>query len=400
MAYELMLIPFSGGVNEASLFELIEDRVAVFYGSLAYPELTRAEVCAGSSVLMKVSKDHGRTWSDAAPLCTKTGEEIRGYRVSPFRLKSGAIGIMFTGPMSRTGRDGALYFSKSLDEGQTWSAGVPVDPFAVLRNGCTRVLRSGRIVAPIFKWISNVAPHDSELEKNNLCFTWISYSDDEGENWNRSLSELVVIKNEGCGGTYHFEEPVLEELKQDNRVLMYGRTELGRHYLSISEDGGIVWSTPQPGPLAAAYTPTLLRRIPKTDDLLIIWNQATPEEMFSGLSRHRLTAAISKDDGGSWKHFRNLESLNNVAQIDPPPIAPLQVYRRQSNATFGNWRDYFQAPEDKKRYPHAPGPLRICYPDVAFLGDDVLVAYDYSDNEAKRFSTKLRVLPLDWFYQS
>src|SRR5207253_11053738 len=104
---------------------------------------------------MRVSADRGRTWGEAAPLKTARGEDIRGNRTSPVRLRSGAMGLFHTHvPHVLSGRDGPLRFRVSPDEGKTWSDGVFVNPtFAVQRNGTARVHSSGRVGAPVFLWL-------------------------------------------------------------------------------------------------------------------------------------------------------------------------------------------------------------------------------------------------------
>jgi hypothetical protein len=64
------------------------------------------------------------------------------------------------------------------------------------------------------------------------------------------------------------ERPTIAELR-DHRILMYGRTELGRPFQSVSRDGGKSWSNPLAVDVASAYTPPLLVRIPFTHDLLL-----------------------------------------------------------------------------------------------------------------------------------
>jgi hypothetical protein len=175
---------------------------------------------------------------------------------------------------------------------------------------------------------------------------------------------------------------------------MYGRTELGCFYQSTSTDDGVSWSVPKPVPLAAAYTPPYLVRIAATGDLLLIWDQASSEEIVAGLARHRLSTAISTDDGATWRHFRNLESLDDRTQI-PPTQGPPTVYRM---AHFE-----FLQPVDLKRYPHAPGCSRVCYPDAVFRGNEVAIAYDYGyggpGNLKDGSTTKIKVVSLDWLYE-
>lgn len=382
--FEDYAIAAKKGVQEVTLTQLKDGRYWMLFGEK-------------KRLVGKYSNDHGRTWGETLVVNAVDGSEIPLARdtahLSVVRLRSGRLGMIHGGPLVRTGRDGTILFRSSQDEGKTWSHTVVVDPLcAVCISGNVRVLRTGRIVAPVMNWISPYAGGESEEESNSFCYSWIYYSDDEGKSWKRSLSEQFISLDQGRQGCYAFEEPVLEELK-DGRLLMYGRTELGRQYQTISKDGGTSWSTPQPVQLAASYSNTKLMRIPSTGDLLLIWNQISTEEILSGLSRHRLSTAISKDEGVSWSHFRNLESLDDRAHIESPP-GPPQVYRM---------KDYsYRQPTDIRRYPHAPGCLRICYPTVVFWQDEVAITYDYGyggpgglkDGSA----TKIKIVSLDWLY--
>jgi hypothetical protein len=136
----------------------------------------------------------------------------------------------------------------------------------------------------------------------------------------------------------------------------------------------------------------MLVRIPSTGHVLLIWNQASGEEILAGLSRHRLSTAISEDNGLTWRHFRNLESLDDRARLNPPPSLPY-VYRMV---------DYFYGePVNHERYRHAPGCLRICYPTVVFDGNEVAITYDYGYGVAEfqnASSTKIQILSLSDLY--
>lgn len=348
-------------------------------------------------LFQQVSADGGRTWDESQPVLSQDGSFIFAGSVahgSLLHLKSGALGMVYGGPRSRPGRDGTLLYRTSEDGGKSWSAAIVIDPiFSVCQKGTARVLKSGRILAPVFIWVSPAAGPNSEEEANNLTFSWVFYSDDEGRTWQRSLSELFVTVDQGRRGNYDFEEPCLEELK-DGSLLMFGRTEFGCFYQTISKDGGVSWSVPQPVPLAASYTPPFLIRIPATGDLLLVWNQASTEEILAGLARHRLSTAITNDSGATWHHFRNLESLDDRTEIQPPQ-APPQVYRMKN----------YHYPEtlDQKRYPHAPGCVRICYPTVAFRGNEVAFAYDYGfggpGDLKEGDTTKVKIVSLDWLYE-
>ncbi len=370
-------------VQEAILNRLDDGRLWLLFGE-------------NKRLVGKISKDGGRTWGPVQALTEKGGAPIETGRdnvhLTMLHLKSGRLGIVYGGPYSRPGRDGTLQFRSSADGGATWSPAVVIDPvFSLCRTGGARVLSNGRIAVPAFNWYSPSAGGDSESSQNSICISWVFYSGDEGATWHRSLSEQFVSIDGGRGGCYSFEEPSLEE-RADGTLLMLGRTELGQFYQCTSNDKGVRWSAPQPAPLAASYAPPMLARMPGSADLLVLWNQASAEEIKAGLSRHRLSTAISKDGGATWGHFRNLESMDDRARIETP--ARIEVLR-----STGGYRQ----PADRSRYPRSPGCLRICYPTVVFNGDEVAIAYDYGygvGEFAGRHATRIKVVNKAWFYRA
>jgi len=113
----------------------------------------------------------------------------------------------------------------------------------------------------------------------------------------------------------------------------------------FSKDGGGTWGEAAPSALTGTAAPAAVQRIPTTGDLLAIWNHDV------GSPRHRnpLTAAISRDEGQTWEHFRNIED----------------------------------APDDA-----------YTYPSVTFVGDTALVTYfDYKGG----ISLFLKRIPVAWF---
>jgi sialidase-1 len=347
-------------------------------------------------LMSKTSTDKGRTWGSPQPVLEEDGRPIEtassAAHLRILHLKSGALGMIHGGPRTRPGRDGTILYRMSKNQGATWSAPMAVDPiFAICRTAGARVLTTGRIVVPSFKWFSSFTGGESESESNNICLSWVFYSDDEGTTWKRSLSEMFVSVDQGRQGNFSFEEPSLVEL-QDGRLLMFGRTELGRFYQSISNNGGVSWPAAEPVNLAASYTPPMLVRIPSTGDVLLVWNQASGEEILAGLARHRLSTAISNDGGVTWGHFHNLESLDDRAKLNAPPSTP-HLYRM---VDYG-----YRQPVDRAQYTHAPGCVRICYPTLVFDRNEVAIAYDYGSGVGEfqdAYSTKIQIVSLDWLY--
>ena len=394
--------------------ESTRDRLAGLFQGIAIPpgvrplEASLARLSDGrywllfgheKSLAFKSSSDCGRTWEATSLVATVDATPVTLFRqeanASLFHLPSGDLGMVYGGRPSRPGRFGTLQFRKSKDKGRTWSLPEMVDPhFAVCHIMCARVLRTGRIVVPVFKWYSPDAGDNSAQTGRGFSVSWVIYSDDEGLSWRRSLSELFVSIDQGRQGVYSFEEPCLEELR-DGRLLMFGRTELGRFYQSLSGDGGVTWSRPEPTALAAAYAPPMIVRIPETGDLLLVWNQASTEEIVSGIPRHRLSTAVSKDEGQTWTHFHNLESLDHRSMIRPP--STVQVYRRKGSRDVNKSRQ----PTDFKRYSLVPGFLSVSYPSVVVRKSEVAIAYLYGngpDEGEKGFATKIKILSVKSLY--
>ena len=385
------------------------------------------------------SEDGGQTWGTPGPAMLSTGEPMKGhFGVNLFRLHGGALGMVLVAEAARREFDAdqqsVLTFHRSDDEGGTWSPPVVVNPpnvSASLSQDKTIVLRDGRIVVPVDQYmgtkptrgdpkgVHRLGERFANLERCALVYGFALYSDDEGQTWQRSRSNVIVQLEGGFGGSYSFIEPAIIELA-DGRLMMLGRTNLGSLYRSLSEDRGYTWLAPEPTDLALSPSPCCLRRLPHTGDLLVIWNQASRMEQIEGVYRHRLTCAISRDEGNTWQHHRNLESLDDVVRIEPIVDEMMLM-------------GPIRQPVDRKRYHRAPGPLRCNEPTCTFQEDHAVITYsqilgfegpgtsvirdtyglDVAE-VARRYgftersdrpgyfngNNKLRILPFEWFYEN
>ena len=295
------------------------------------------------------------------------------------RLKAGEVGLAMRSRAQVGAYEGdyhaSLTFSRSADEGETWSTPVQLNPpgaDAVFTNERSTVLVDGRIIVPFYTSFGARPSGDEKTrhcygeafgsaERGGLSYSSAYYSDDEGRTWQRSRNEVMANLENGVKGTFSMGEPAVIEVN-DGRVLMFGRTNLGRFFQSYSDDRGETWNQAQPTELACYPSPLNISRIPATGDLLVIWNQLSAWEIMAGLYRHRLSCAVSSDEGATWRNHRNLESLDDTAHIEPGPIEVIPI---------GKMRQ----PLDRGRYHRAPGPLRYNQPTCTYLGDKVVITY-------------------------
>ena len=356
-----------------------------------------------------VSTDGGKTWSNRRPF----GEGVAGNSIQ--RLRSGKLALSDGGRLWLSG-----------DEGKTWGEARRIHKLGSPLNDTLIQLSSGRLLQPSRTYFGNQAHVGLAYLDAGAYGTWrgqryhaeghghtpeadiagVSYSDDEGGTWkagkkgNRGDSgyhSAVLMgwfgtdgkPTTGDGGVTPADEPCVAETK-DGRVLFFARSTVGRIVQSYSSDGGLTWTPVEPTVLPSSYSSARLRRIPKTGDLMCVWNQVSPEEIRRGYRRGRLSAAISTDSGRTWGHFKTLElsgGLEDVDRVEPGPIEMVVRARK----------DVGELPDDFAYFHYA---------NVRFVGDKVYIMYGRStplagiaERELYKDEQVLRIYPLEWFYR-
>ncbi|MBN2292513.1 MAG: exo-alpha-sialidase, partial [Pirellulales bacterium] len=183
------------------------------------------------------------------------------------------------------------------------------------------------------RWVQPIQRRTKEVRQPGVLL-----SDDDGVTWREVLlpsppphraewpHEGVRWQNYGC-------EPTVIELL-DGKLWMLIRTSQDNHYESFSEDAGESWTKPVPSRFYATNTMPLLFRM-SDNRLLAIWNNSTPlpelnhdnqpelraweragigEDFFT--NRDVLHAAISADDGRTWRGFRELYRNDRRNDVD------------------------------------------------------------------------------------
>ena len=314
-----------------------------FYGGVG-TDWGKARIAA------KTSKNSGHIWSDSFTLVENQGR-MNVMSPSLLRLKSGKLAMIYM--LKNSEADCRVLYLTSSNEGKTWTEPLGVTPsirYWGMNNDRLVQLKSGRVLAPL--WFVD------DWRKSHHTRGVVFYSDDEGQTW-KAGSEVDIPQ-----GPRGVDEPAVVELK-DGRVLMMIRSDLGKVFKSLSSDAGLSWSQPEALPLDSPTAPSSITRIPSTGHLLFIWNNS-PKGAKHTQDRFPLTAAISQDEGKTWGKIRNVDAT--------------------------------------------PG-FTYAYTSLTFLPPkSLLMTYYCSRNDSGKaqgeleegqhlISLKLKILPVQWFYE-
>ena len=387
------------------------------FGKASLVELEGGRILAHALRGFTFSDDGGITWSEGYAGKRANGDNVSSQNL--VRLSGNAIGcvVMRAMPGAQIRADTECVFSTSEDQGKTWS-----DP-VVMNNGRQRAhplkdsiirTRSGRIIQPVYhrmgqgNWHHEEAPFaggyingrfvstDAHFFDPHFSGSYVLYSDDEGKTWQANRDGELFIHLEPDGPCYKATEPSVVEV-EPNKLMMILRTTLGRLFQAWSEDNGETWSRPFPTQLAGTQAPGKVCKLPATGHLLVVWTQVGSEEVRQGLIRARLSSAVSRNDGGMWEFFQNVESILEGTHVEPGPIEttrPQACYPVNSGRPAVGFDTRYARP-----LPANYG--RFSYPSVLALEDRVLITHGYSwhDKHGEQHTgPKLKVLPLSWFY--
>lgn len=288
----------------------------------------------------KTSNDRGRSWGESFVLQENTGK-LNVKHPNLLRLPSGDVLFFYTEWNSRSNR--TVLLRRSLDDCKTWGEPQRLSPtnrITNINNDHVLRLRSGRIVLPAF---SSPSVWDQGDHWQAFCY----YSDDDGRTW-QSSEQRMDLSGRGA------EEPCVVELK-DGSLLALLRTSLGTIHTARSTNGGVTWSKPVATDLPSPAAPPLVKRIPSTGDLLLIWNRNYQRDHHHQGERTPLSAAISRDEGATWERAQDIENV--------------------------------------------PGGA-AAYAAVTFAGEEALVTYYFQPKGFGGASgVRLKAVPTRWFYE-
>lgn len=249
------------------------------------------------------STDQGKTWGQPSVLVAKPQPPAKGGICHPsfLRLANGDILLSYIyNTYPTTPYYGHNYYRRSTDEGKAWTDQYLMTPqagYVIAHNDRIHTLANGRILA-----IAEYKAHMPSTQDHAGYVGMSFFSDDQGYSWQPSTNTVDMYPIE-------FQEADAVELK-DGRILMFGRSYSGHPVRAYSSDNGATWSKGEmisELKMPNAAMPSV-RRIAKTGDLLFIWVSEDSADTDNPQIHRRcaLTSAISKDEGKTFLHQRNI----------------------------------------------------------------------------------------------
>ncbi|MCW5553012.1 MAG: exo-alpha-sialidase [Verrucomicrobiae bacterium] len=253
------------------------------------------------------SNDHGRTWTEPETLRELPihgGVVALLDRRGEVQLFVQALRTEGDGKRIAVNRFIDIWQLQSSGSRRQWSESQRIFEGYVGSVQGALQLRNGRIILPFAYWVAD-RPQGPPTGAN---ITTVVYSDDEGQTWRQSAAQLTAPCEANYNGSnYGAIEPTVLQLK-DGRVWMLMRTQAGFLYESHSEDGA-EWSEALPSRFRSSTGPAFLLRLPD-DRIALFWNHCELSTRVDGQGvyggRDVLHAAISDDEGRSWRGFREV----------------------------------------------------------------------------------------------
>ena len=262
------------------------------------------------------SEDEGESWNNEK-IIVRHIDGISRNTMCPHlvRMKNGEIGLSYGRKFDDTGF-GLPHFTKSADEGETWSEEVVCaddkEQYYVMENDHMTVLSDGRLLIPVSHqpFIINEDGTKTMSQHSTMLFF---ASDDNGASWER-ISEKYDIPFPETSAT-GLQEPMVYE-RSDGSLRAFSRTDMFCQYECTSNDRGATWTTPKPNRFfSSPDAPMLIKRIMNGKALAAIFNpipryntrneNTNDRELKDNWGRTPFIMALSFDDGNTFtkKYF-------------------------------------------------------------------------------------------------
>lgn len=293
--------------NESTIIRLASGVLKIFY-------INRPG--KADKMMSIASTDMGLTWAEPQIEFDLHGEAYYANQV--MQDKNGTIHCVFhiygKGEKGYRGRHLNLWYTQQL-QGQNWSNPKMIwEGYVGSIRGFIQ-LKNNTLLIPMSEADPARANKPAAGETDYGLFSIIClYSTDLGQTWNKTENSLKIPVESTQVTRYGAVEPNAIELK-NGKIWMLIRTNKGHLYETFSNDSGKTWSEPQESPFISSDSPATTLRL-SNGKILLMWsgNQRYDDKRsYANGGREVLHAAISDDEGQTWKGFREV-------LVSPPSV--------------------------------------------------------------------------------
>jgi formylglycine-generating enzyme required for sulfatase activity len=288
------------------------DLLALWYNTRS--EIGREMIIVGSRL-----RAGNETWDQLRPFLIIPDRNTTGSNL----LNDGKGNLIWLNAISESShhRDQCMVMLKSLDQGRTWSKPRIISNLDRRRKYTPEqssfVSQEGHLIFSV-----DTAPIGF---KANECGSGVYISKDGGETWIDRVGGKgePTVKEKGQGGLIAGFHPAIVELTDGSLMAMARTRDIDGHMTkSTSHDMGKTWhytASPFPG-VGGGQRPVLLRleegpiffaSFADKENDLVFTDPTGKKHKGTGLF-----AALSFDEGATWKHLRLLTAGKEAGQVD------------------------------------------------------------------------------------
>jgi hypothetical protein len=291
--------------NEATLIRLASGTIKLFY-------INRP---GKADKMMSISStDNGASWQEPSVEFELPGEAYYANQVMQDR--NGTLHCVFhifkSGPLGYRGRHLDLWYTSMKKDGIWAKPNIINEGYVGSLRGFIE-LKNGNFIIPMTESDTARANKPGQGVVDHGLFQVMTLnSADLGQTWTRSLTTLKIHIESSWVTRYGAIEPHAIEMN-DGRIWMLIRTNKGFLYESFSDNAGTTWSEPTESSFISSDSPASTVRL-ADGSIILLWNsnqRYDDKRSYAAGGREVLHAAISKDDGRTWKGFREIMTTIN-----------------------------------------------------------------------------------------